>query len=126
MKYTFRTNRLLYLRLTGIVTVAAFLGGCQSSALPPPVKIEFRDSLLGIGKVVRITNDSNHHLYNVNVVGRNFQQGSSASVRATDHLSPHLTVEVGWMEFESWTPRSGETIEVRCVDYVMPRVAVIP
>ncbi len=46
------------------------LRGCGSSALPPPVKLNIRDSIFrDRGKVVQITNNSNHHLYNVMVSG---------------------------------------------------------
>jgi hypothetical protein len=114
------------IQIAATMVFTALLGGCATSAMPPPVKIEFRDSLIGLGKVVQITNDSDHHLYNVKVLGRNLKQMSSGSVRATDHLSPHSTVEVGWMEFENWVPRSGETIEVRFDDYALPRVAIVP
>lgn len=107
----------------GIVMMAT---GCATSALPPPVTISYRDSLLGLGKVVILTNNSSHHLYNVRVIGRNFEERSSASVRAAEHLAPGAIIEVGWMEFESWVPLSGETIEVYADDYLTPRISTIP
>lgn len=106
--------------------------GCNEnggSVLPnpvPPVAITYRDSVWGAGKVVQVTNNSSHHLYNVKVVGRNARENSSASVKATDHLRPDETVEVGWLEFESWTPAPGETIEIYCDDYFVPKVSYIP
>ena len=109
-----------------LVTSVSALSGCGTSALPPPVKVNFRSSLLGIGKVVIITNNSNHHVYNVKVVGRNFKEVSSASVKATDHLSPGSSVEVGWIEFGSWVPQPGETIEVYADNYATPKISVIP
>lgn len=75
---------------------------------------------------MRITNNSSHHLYNVRVVGRNFKELSSASVRAAAHLRPGATVEVGWMEFESWTPIPGETMEVYADNYLTPHISIIP
>jgi len=100
--------------------------GCGQSAMPPPVKVTYRKSLVGIGMVVQITNTSGHHLYNVKVVGRNFKDVESASVTATEHLRPHTSVEVGWIEFEAWVPVPGETIEVYCDDYALPKVSVVP
>ena len=100
--------------------------GCGTSALPPPVTITCRQSLLGVGMVVQISNTSGHHLYNVKVIGRNYQQASSASVKACDHLAPGSVVEVGWLEFGNWVPQPGETIEVYADDYIAPAVAVIP
>jgi hypothetical protein len=103
-----------------------FTAGCGSSAFPPPVTITFRDSYLGLGMVAVLTNDSAHHLYDVQVVGRNFRQLQNASVKATGHLEPHSTVEVGWLEFGSWVPIPGETIEVRCQDDFAPKIAIVP
>jgi hypothetical protein len=106
--------------------------GCDeqgNTVLPrpvPPVTVTYRDSAVGLGKVVQITNSSSHHLYNVKVTGRNVGKNESASVRATEHLRPGDTVEVGWLEFESWTPIPGETIEIYCDDYALPYLSIIP
>jgi hypothetical protein len=102
------------------------LSGCGKSVLPPPVSITFRHSFIDIGEVVIITNNSNHHLYNVRVIGRNFDEISSASVQASEHLSPGSSIEVGWLEFEAWVPRPGETIEVYCDNYLIPKTAFVP
>jgi len=109
-----------------LLALVPTISGCGTSALPPPVTVSYRASLLGVGQVVVISNTSGHHLYNVSVVGRNFEQVSSASVKATDHLSPGSSVEVGWLEFESWVPQPGETIEVYADNYATPRVSIIP
>jgi hypothetical protein len=98
---------------------------CKSTVLPPSVTVSFRNSVIGRGKVIQLTNSSNHHLYNVSVICRGVN-GSSASVKATDHLAPGEMKEVGWMEFGSWTPVSGETIEVHADNYGLPVTATIP
>lgn len=108
------------------VFVCALASGCGKSALPPPVTVTYRPSVVGIGTVIQISNTSSHHLYNVQVVGRNFDEVSSASVKATDHLEPYGVVEVGWMEFEAWVPSPGESVEVYCDNFAMPYVSVIP
>jgi hypothetical protein len=82
--------------------------------------------LIGVGQVVVLSNKSNHHLYNVKVVGRNFKDGSSASVKASDHLSPGSSVEVGWLQFDGWVPVPGESIEVYADGYATPKIAIIP
>ncbi|MBM3967828.1 MAG: hypothetical protein FJ308_22640 [Planctomycetes bacterium] len=120
------SNQRVVFFATMLATLIPVLSGCGKSALPPPVTVSYRPSLVGVGQVVVITNNSNHHLYNVSVVGRNFEQVSSASVKATDHLSPGSSVEVGWLEFESWVPVPGETIEVYADDYATPKVSIIP
>ena len=111
---------------TALLATLLISPGCGTSALPPPVAVSYRSSLFGVGQVVIITNNSSHHLYNVKVVGRNFNEVSSASVKATDHLSPGSSVEVGWLEFERWVPQPGETIEVYADNYVSPKISVIP
>lgn len=120
-----------YLAIAFVLVALAGLGCDEqgNSFLPrpaPPVTVTYRDSAVGIGRVIQITNNSGHHLYDVKVVGRNMTQNSSASVRATEHLRPGTTVEVGWMEFEAWTPVPGETIEIYCEDYAVPYLSVIP
>ena len=106
--------------------VSALASGCGKSALPPPVTVTYRPSIVGVGMVIQISNTSSHHLYNVQVVGRNYDEVSSASVKATDHLEPYGVVEVGWMEFEAWVPQPGESVEVYCDDYATPYISVIP
>lgn len=100
--------------------------GCKQSASSPPLNVTFRASILGQGQVAVVKNNSSHHLYNLKVVGRNSQKGTSASVRVTDHLSPGATTEVGWLEFERWIPEPGETLEFYADDYLLPRKVVIP
>lgn len=115
--------------LSALFILSSGCDGQGNSALPrpaPPVTVTYRDSILGKGKVIQIKNGSSHHLYNVKVVGRNFSQNASASVKASDHLAPGDGVEVGWLEFESWTPIPGETIEIYCDDYFVPYVSVVP
>ena len=120
------SNRRIVVSAIMLATLIPVLSGCGTSALPPPVTVSYRPSLVGIGQVVVITNHSGHHLYNVSVVGRNFKQVSSASVKATDHLSPGSSVEVGWLEFERWVPQPGETIEVYADNYATPKISIIP
>lgn len=116
----------LPLYLFGLFLIISVLCACGKSALPPPVQVSYRESFLGGGMVLQIKNASNHHLYNVKVVGRNNSEGSSASVIATKHLRPGAIIEVGWLEFESWIPLSGETMSIYADDYLTPHVSVIP
>ena len=114
------------------LTAALVTSGCDAEGntfLPrpvPPVTVTYRDSAVGIGKVIQITNNSTHHLYDVKVTGRNMKQNASASVKASEHLAPGETVEVGWMEFEAWVPEPGETVEIYCEDYAVPYLSLVP
>jgi len=112
-----------------LVFIGWMVFGKGSSLFPrpvPPVTVTYRDSLVGVGIVIQIKNDSLHHLYDVKVVGRSLEDPSSASVNATDHLAPGGSVEIGWIEFERWVPRPGEIVEVYCDDYPIPFVSIIP
>ena len=122
MKYvSFRYRSAVALRV-----LILLMTGCGTSVRPTPVTITYRPSVFGVGQVVVITNSSNHHLYNVTVVGRNFNHVTSASVKAADHLAPGGSVEVGWMEFENWVPEPGETIEVYADKFLTPSVSIVP
>lgn len=99
-------GELLVWLVGGVIVGALLVRGCGSSALPPPVKVSIRDSIFSDrGKVVQITNDSNHHLYNVMVSGRSISDVRGASVKAADVLKPNDTIEVGWMQFKTWAPQ---------------------
>lgn len=130
MKTRSITEQLSKLSLLVMAMLILFASGCNKSAQPPPVVVTYRDSLFGIGKVIQITNNSSYHLYNVCVIERNYDEVSDEVsahfVKVTNHLRPYDTVEVGWLEFESWIPRPGETVGVCCDDYVMPFVSIIP
>ncbi|MHC4405628.1 MAG: hypothetical protein ACYTG0_38775 [Planctomycetota bacterium] len=126
MRRQYAMRRLVPCCLAISLLTSVLASGCGKSALPPPVTVTYRDSIFGLGKVIQITNTSSHHLYNVRVVGRNYEEASSASVKATDQLKPYGVVEVGWMEFEAWTPVPGESVEVYCDDYTLPYISVIP
>jgi hypothetical protein len=94
--------------------------------MPPPVTVTYRNSFFGMGKVVQIANNSAHHLYNVRVTGREYKNFHSASVKATEHLAPNSSVEVGWMEFGAWAPEPGESVEIYADSYLSPFVSTVP
>ena len=121
-----RAHSLLVCTVVASCVMTAAVSGCGRSAMPPPVTVTFRDSVWGVGKVVQIHNHSAHHLYNVKVIGRNFNEIESGSVRVTEELAPHDDVEVGWLEFDGWVPKPGETIEVYADDYLVPSISVVP
>ena len=118
--------------LLALSALPAILAGCNENgqtALPrpaPPVTITYRDSLVGIGKVIQVTNSSADHLYKVKVVGRNFQENSSGSVKVSDDLAPGASAEVGWVEFGKWVPQPGETVEIYAEGYLVPAISYIP
>lgn len=122
-----RTITAFGLLAIALVAIASCDGsGAFSVKVQPPITITYRESLFGIGSVIQLTNDSAHHLYNVKVNCRNFDENVSASVKAADELGPGEVVEVGWLEFEAWIPVAGEIVEVTCDDYLAPKVSIVP
>lgn len=107
------------------LTAAAVASGCGGSTLSsPPVSITYRPSFVGMGKVVIITNTSNHHLYNVKMTINSSK--SSASVLASEHLSPGACVHIGWWELEKWVVEPGETVTVYADDYGLGQYSTVP
>lgn len=110
--------------VTALLLATMLCCGCDESSTAPPITAAARDSLLGRGKVLIITNNSNHHLYDVKVVMRSGE--SSASVRAAEHLAPLKSVEIGWRELENWKIEPGQRFEIHADDYNLPAVFEVP
>ena len=99
---------------------------------PPPITVTFRDSLVGIGKVVILQNPTMHHLYNLRIVvtsprpSSSDPNGKSASMRIDDDMEPLEVVEIGWMELAPWVLEEGETIRIYADDFVISKSVVVP
>lgn len=110
MKHPFPALRLLALCLTLMVFV-----GC---ALKPPVTVERRDSAMGQGIVVEITNTSDQFLHEV-VVRIESPQGEK-KMWSTATISPHDTISVGWLKLDGWPIPEGSKVSVESKGFVMP------
>ena len=83
----------------------------------PPLSVVTRDSLVGEGKVFIITNTSDQPLHECTLMleapgGKTY----GPKVFATT-MAPHKSMEIGWLELGNWTPSSGQTVEMTCVDF---------
>ena len=83
--------------------------------LAPPVSIGKKDSLLGQGAVIVITNTSDEHLHDVTVE----IESPSGEVRryVEPTLDPHDSMTVGWLKLEGWPIPEGAEVTVSCKDY---------
>jgi hypothetical protein len=102
-------------RLSGVALVA-ILGGCSSPppSGPPPIEIAVRDSVIGRGKVIRLTNvgDKELHLVRLELTGEGKEfKGVIAKV-----IRQHDTTEIGWTEL-GFGVFPGMSLRVTCNDY---------
>ncbi len=80
----------------------------------PPLSIVTRDSFVGAGKVLIITNTSDDYLHacTIKIEAPNGQVFGPKVFATT--LEPHAGIEVGWMELEGWVVEPGERVTVSC------------
>ena len=83
-----------------------------SSKAPLPIKVSYRDALLGPGYVAQFRNESPRYLAVV-VTVKNPTTGQETSSRL--NLPPEQTVEIG--HAEGWSFVSGDTIALTHADY---------
>jgi hypothetical protein len=81
-----------------------------------PVSVTVRPSLIGIGNVVQVRNNSAKALTEVVVTGRNPANNQTAT-HHVGHLGARELAEVGWMEW-NWTVTPGETITISARGYL--------
>lgn len=105
-----------------VIILAAIAGGCYLFFWRPewirtkvqvPVAVQVRESLVGIGNVVQIRNESQRVLKNVGVAVVN--EGSNSRRRKVDigDLAPGETKELGTIDDRwRWTVERGEQITV--------------
>ncbi len=86
----------------------------EKPSLPPlPITLTYRDSILGKGYVLILSNQSSHYLQ-VNAIFHNptFDQTSSFII----DIPAHGSTEFGWRE--GWTFSHGETIKIEHAEYL--------
>ncbi len=86
--------------------------------LEPPVSIGKKESVVGQGMVITITNTSAEHLHEVIV--DIVSPAGEAKQFSMPTLSPHESVNVGWLKLDGWPIPEGSEVSVSCKGYVMP------
>ena len=110
MQHAPRRIGLVAMSVAAILTFVACGGGVGKPTVP--VVVSYRDSVVGIGKVARFSNQSPNRLtITVTFENKAKNQRKSGSL----DLAPNAVAEVGWLE--GWVLESGETIEVSHPDY---------
>ncbi len=86
-------------------------------ALKPPVSIGKKESAVGQGIVVSITNTSDEHLHDVILSIESPAGETKRFTMAT--LGPHESVNVGWLKLDGWPIPTGSEVSVTCKGYQM-------
>ncbi len=96
-----------------------FGAGRVGGPLSPPFGVSFRNSYIGAGVVMNVSNHSDKNLYGVRVhiAGKN---GRSTDANIATVLKPGEEKEVGWLELDRWKLEVGEDISVYADSYPAP------
>ncbi len=101
-------------RFTVVTCLVLALTAC---ALEPPVSIGKKESAVGQGIVVSITNTSEEHLHDV-IMSITSPAGETKQYTMAT-LDPHQSVNVGWLKLDGWPIPVGSEVSVSCKGYQM-------
>ncbi len=101
-------------RVTAALCLALILTAC---AVKPPVSIGKKESAVGQGMVISVTNTSDDHLHDV-IVDIKSPAGETRQFTMAS-LTPHETVNVGWLKLEGWPIPQGSEVSVTCKGFAM-------
>ncbi|MEM7354009.1 MAG: hypothetical protein AAF657_24620 [Acidobacteriota bacterium] len=100
---------------TAIATLLCLaLAGC---ALKPPISLGKKESAVGQGMVISITNTSDEHLHEV-VLDIVSPAGESKQF-SIPTLNPHESMNVGWLKLEGWPIPEGSKVTASCKGYAL-------
>ncbi len=106
------------MHLRSRAAAAAFLTLILTACvLQPPVSIGKKESLVGQGIVVTVTNTSDKHLHDL-VVEVESPQGETKQFTMPT-LEPHEAVNVGWLKLDGWPIPEGSKVSVSAKGYAM-------
>ena len=97
-----------------VVCLVLVLSAC---ALEPPISIGKKESVVGQGIVVSVTNTSDEHLHDV-VVNVTSPAGETKQYTMAT-LDPHESVNVGWLKLDGWPIPVGSEVSVSAKGYRM-------
>ena len=86
-------------------------------ALKPPISLGKKESAVGQGMVVSLTNTSEDHLHEV-MLDIESPAGETKQF-SIPTLNPHETVNVGWLKLEGWPIPEGSKVTVSCKGYAL-------
>lgn len=104
-------------RAIATVVAACFVLMLTACALEPPISIGKKESAVGQGIVVSMTNTSDEHLHDVVVDIKSPTGEAKQFTMAT--LSPHESINIGWLKLDGWPIPEGSDVSVSCKGYAM-------
>ena len=93
--------------LTAVLPLQVSPSPCSSPLAPlePPISIGKKESLVGQGQVITVTNTSEEHLHEV-VVDIKSPAGEAKQLTVPT-LTPHESVNIGWLKLDGWPDPRG-------------------
>ena len=102
----------IYSLQTLLAGLALIFTGC---APEPPISIGQRDSVVGQGIVITVTNTSDDYLHEVALdIASPTGETKQYSIPT---LNPHESINVGWLKLDGWQIPEGSEVTVTCKDY---------
>ncbi len=86
-------------------------------ALEPPISIGKKESMVGQGMVITVTNTSDEHLHDVAV--DILSPTGEARQFTIPTLDPHESVNIGWLKLDGWPIPEGSEVSVSCKGYAL-------
>ena len=106
------------IHLLFVIASALLLGACGLELGRPPLELATRDSLVGAGKIVRISNISNEELSELEIEITS-PEGESRTY-SQDVLGAYETLELGWKKLGGWQVVPGADIRIRAKGFLLP------
>jgi hypothetical protein len=88
--------------------------------LESPISILERESVIGRGKVIVITNTSNEHLHECSITVNNLKNENAT----LPTIKPHESQKIGWLEL-GYELRTGDKIQVNCKGVLLPSSTIL-
>ena len=95
--------------------------GCSGALEAPPVDIAYRESLVGIGKIVRITNQAETALSALEVRIKN--PNGDVKNYTLPSLAAGETLELGWKKLDGFQVEIGAEVSLRAEGFGLPYLA---
>ncbi|MFQ5527351.1 MAG: hypothetical protein ACE5GX_13945 [Thermoanaerobaculia bacterium] len=111
----------MFWKQPGVALLAAVLGlaagvSCSGKLEAPPVEVTSRESLVGAGNIVRVKNQTNEPLFNVEVTIR---AAKGEVAYREGELIGYETLEVGWKKLGGFEIPDDAEVRVRAEGYML-------
>ncbi len=100
-----------------MIAVSCLALALIACVLEPPLSIGKKESLVGQGIVITLTNTSDKHLHDV--VMDIVSPAGEARQLTMPTLNPHESTSVGWLKLDGWPIPEGSKVSVSCKGYAM-------